>query len=157
MILWGAICQLLGSIPELESYSECPFLLLYFWYFLCFLLAVQEFWFHIEVFNSFRVKFCTVWQIQVCLISFFYICTFSFSSINWWRSCFLFWHICWISGGCNCLCLIFSFIFCFINLNVFSCHTMLSLLLWIYNIWNLVWQFLHYYSNHTLTPWISFI
>lgn len=90
------------------------------------------------------------------LISFFYIWTFSFSSNNWWRSCFLFWHLCQISGGCNCLCLIFSFIFCFINLNVFSYHTMLSLLLWIFNIWILVWKFLHYYSNHTLTPWIIF-
>lgn len=38
----------------------------------------------------------------------------------------------------------------------FSYHTMLSLLLWIFNIWILVWKFLHYYSNHTLTPWIIF-
>lgn len=58
-LIQGPICQLLACIPEqMESYSESPYLHLYFRsYCLCFLQWFQHFRCHIKVFDILGVDF----------------------------------------------------------------------------------------------------
>lgn len=99
--LWALIAKQIGF------YSDSSFLCLCFiWYSLGFLLVVLEFW--VSLWSPWSTWSWFLYKVSdKTLISFFYLRPFSFPSTVYWRcwlpSSMYFWHLHWISGGCNCL------------------------------------------------------
>lgn len=64
------------------------------------------------------------WVIDKGLFSFFYMWASSLHSIVVENAAFplcVFWHLCQLSDGCNCMSLCLDLIFCSINLHVYFC------------------------------------